>query len=444
MTSQLPQQSSTVPKHPTIASSSLMPSVTTTWDVNIVLSFLIDRIQVKHAGLSFRAHVKTHKTSQLTRLQVGADSKDVRLVVSTLVEAEMLVPTLLEYQGRGAAINVLYGVPLGPSQSKRLGSLGKRLGPGSIAAMVDDVGQLAALKGVREISGFPPAVFVKIDTGYHRAGRKPESKILKTLLDEIVACEREGLLLFQGYYSHAGDSYSNTTPEESMSCLVEEVTLCAQVGKRTLAFMKDGRKPVISVGASPTAVSIQNIQTGTIQARGATEWAELLKTEQPHFEIEIHAGVYPLLDLQQISTRARHFEGDPYDSIALTVLAEVRSLYSDRKPQEALVAAGTIALGREPCKSYGGWGILTSYGIEETDARDGRMVVQRISQEHGIVSLDDNSQDGTLPIHVGQKVKIWTNHACITGAAYDWYFIVDSASENAKRVVDVWVRCRGW
>jgi D-serine ammonia-lyase len=388
--------------------------------------------------------VKTHKTTELTRLQVGEDCKDVRLVVSTLVEAEQLVPMLLEYKSRGAAVNVLYGVPLGPSQSGRLGAVGKTLGSGSVSAMIDDVGQLAALKAVKEIAGFPPAVFVKIDTGYHRAGRESGSGTLKTLLAEIQAGGRAGILAFQGYYSHASDSYGNSTAEEAMCRLVEEVQLCAEVGRSVPASLRNGRKPVISVGASPTAVSIQNIRTGTVEADVATSWHEVLKSELSQFEIEIHSGVYPLLDLQQVATNARHFEGDPHDSIALTILAEVRSLYLEREPQEALVAAGTLALGREPCKSYSGWGLLTPEGFEEGQLGSERLMVQRISQEHGMVSFENGNHKRELPLRVGQKVRIWPNHACIASAGYDWYSIVDSSLEVPNRVVDIWVRWRGW
>ncbi len=78
-----------------------------------------------------------HKTTQLTRLQVEAGCKDVRLVVSTLVEAEQLVPLLLDYKSRGAAVNVLYDVPLGPSQGRRLCTVGKKSGEDSIAAMIE-------------------------------------------------------------------------------------------------------------------------------------------------------------------------------------------------------------------------------------------------------------------------------------------------------------------
>ena len=57
-------------------------------------------------GVSFRAHVKTHKTTQLSKLQVGEDAQSVKLVASTVSEIENLLPWLLECKGQGKAVNV--------------------------------------------------------------------------------------------------------------------------------------------------------------------------------------------------------------------------------------------------------------------------------------------------------------------------------------------------
>jgi len=43
-------------------------------------------------------------------------------------------------------------------------------------------------------------------------------------------------------------------------------------------------------------------------------------------------------------------------------------------------------------------------------------------------------------LEVGQKVRIWPNHACISGAGFGWYLVVDGGDE----IVDVWPRWRGW
>ena len=57
--------------------------------------------------LGFRAHVKTHKTTQVTRMQVGDNlPDDARIVVSTIAEAEQQLPLLAEYHKRGRKVNV--------------------------------------------------------------------------------------------------------------------------------------------------------------------------------------------------------------------------------------------------------------------------------------------------------------------------------------------------
>jgi hypothetical protein len=48
------------------------------------------------------------KTTELTRLQVGAGSRPANIVVSTIMEAENIVPLLLEYKSGGRDVNVSY------------------------------------------------------------------------------------------------------------------------------------------------------------------------------------------------------------------------------------------------------------------------------------------------------------------------------------------------
>lgn len=77
----------------------------------------------------------------------------------------------------------------------------------------------------------------------------------------------------------------------------------------------------------------------------------------------------------------------------------------------------------------------------------------RISQEHGILTWNGPSSSGSekenaseIPeLKVGDKVRIWPNHSCVAGAAFDYYLVVDSRKEgNKDEVVDVWPRWRGW
>jgi hypothetical protein len=49
---------------------------------------------------------RSHQTTEITRLQVGEGSDDVRLLATSLSEAENLVPLLVEYQQKGLQANV--------------------------------------------------------------------------------------------------------------------------------------------------------------------------------------------------------------------------------------------------------------------------------------------------------------------------------------------------
>jgi D-serine deaminase-like pyridoxal phosphate-dependent protein len=396
-------------------------------------------------GVKFRAHVKTHKTTELTRLQVGADCKDVRLVVSTVIEAENLVPSLLDYQSKGATVNILYGVPLGASHIERLASIGQTLGPGSISMMIDHPDQLKALQRYAPLAGSPPSIFIKANAGTFRAGISPTSPQMQHLVRTASDLEQAGVLLLQGFYSHAGHSYSGSSPSDAMSMLTHEIT--TSLAAASILPRPAGFPPLtISVGASPTILSIQNLfSPSSTDTPAARQLVSLLQSASQSFTLELHAGVYPLLDMQQNATHARP---SPTSDIALTVLAEVSSLYPSRTPSkpEALISAGCLALAREPCKDYPGWGVVSPWGVspEAYDPETNRMVVARISQEHGILAYEGDAPRKELPLVYGQKVRIWPNHACITGACYGFYVVVDSSSGEPDRVVDVWVRWRGW
>lgn len=205
---------------------------------------------------------------------------------------------------------------------------------------------------------------------------------------------------------------------------------------------------VLTVGATPTATAAHNMLSGSPRA---AEFKTLLNRLKEAYDVELHAGVYPLLDLQQVATHARPASGRASltkDSIGSKVLLEVCSVYDERDQPEALASAGSLALGREPCKSYPGWGIVTgemgNKGAIVYDERGDRTgwIVGRISQEHGILTWE-GPREQMKPLEIGSRITVWPNHACITGAGFGWYLVVDSGKDG-ETVVDVWVRWRGW
>ncbi|KAF5858747.1 hypothetical protein ETB97_003856, partial [Aspergillus alliaceus] len=148
---------------------------------------------IQTLGVDFRAHVKSHKTTELARLQVGTSSQTINFVASTLLEIENLAPLLKEYRDNGHRVNILYGIPVVPSQVDRLAAAAAELGEGSVSVMVDHPDQVRFLDGFAAVTGFPVGVFVKVDCGYHRAGLPPAQVDKGGLLGKLAEAESRGL-----------------------------------------------------------------------------------------------------------------------------------------------------------------------------------------------------------------------------------------------------------
>ncbi len=88
-------------------------------------------------------------------MQLGEGIKDVKLVVPTVAEIEHILDFLKELQSQGRRVNVLYGLPLPPSQVNRIALLARQLGRGSISFLLDHSSQLDPLCRFHKVSGFP-------------------------------------------------------------------------------------------------------------------------------------------------------------------------------------------------------------------------------------------------------------------------------------------------
>ncbi|KAJ4982947.1 alanine racemase domain protein [Stagonosporopsis vannaccii] len=411
----------------------------------------------RRLGVGFRAHIKTHKTIEIAAMQVGNNGEQARLVVSTVAEIEHLVPLLTRYKREKRGMNVLYGMPIPLSKVPRIASIAKELGPRSLAFMLDHSSQTQALSLFHKLAGFPAGVFIKVDTGYHRAGI-PASYLNKGgLVEKICHLESEGEAYLIGLYSHSSLSYQGANPQQALVSLTTEISGCVEALHELRKYYTHDRVLTISVGASPQATAMQALLDHSQPDLTTTLQQQLLEFSLGEVggvkvSLEIHAGVYSIMDLQQLATRSMKLCGSSEDEIALSILAEVVSVYNDHERQqpEALVAVGTLGLGREPCKGYRGWGVVSSRHNSELIRHGRRLIVDRISQEHAIlawevVNDDDAIELPPIPLVVGQNVFLYPNHACVAGAMYKHYFVVDSDKDDRGTLVQgLWNRGNGW
>ena len=165
----------------------------------------------KH-NLKLRPHVKTHKTVEGAFLQLTGqidnessagntlDSAVSGFVASTLPEVAMLVAAA-EKHGGAPFNDILFGVPIASSKLARVLELQEKLENGKIRIMVDHVEQIrqveefvdAAEQDLPELS-----TFLKLDTGYHRAGVPCDERGVQVAMAII----RSPALDFFGVYSH--------------------------------------------------------------------------------------------------------------------------------------------------------------------------------------------------------------------------------------------------
>jgi D-serine ammonia-lyase len=267
----------------------------------------------------------------------------------------------------------------------------------------------------------------KIKKYTRRAGVPIASFSFQNLLTTVLNSPVVSLF---GFYCHHGRSYASTSQEEASSFLsqeLEDVNAAAGLALDILdGFPNSSRHSIpftLSIGSTPTM-------------HAASDATRFKLKHQLNGLLELHAGNYPLLDLQQLSTSLIEPQ-----QISQRVLATVVSYYPGRGENgedEAMCDAGAIAMSKDR-------GPIGRFG----EVVGKRWRLSRISQEHGILTRtartlvgNDTEQGGLLEI--GEQISIVGQHACLIAAAYPWIYVCDSDAGKTDTVVDVWVPWKGW
>lgn len=360
-------------------------------------------------------------------------------------------------------------MPIARNALSRLAAVAQALGPDSVSILLDDPDQVPIAEELSALSSTRPHAYIKVDMGGRRAGLMTDSSRFLDLVDAALEAHRRRSILLAGLYSHAGHSYAGNSPAAAAKMMKDEIgamlrganRICAHAGGKAIS---DLLPLVVSAGASPTALSVQNLAQKDGKEESDAELgaemaslAELVASvrEQGH-SVEVHAGVYPTLDLQQLAAHSLSSSRLSWRDLGLTVLAEVHAIYpgrGDGGTTEALIGAGGLALGREFCKAYEGMAMVTPWGRQkmemptcEVEQFEG-WIVGRFSQEHGILTWRGGEAAKQDSLKVGQRVRLWPNHACITSSHFGWYFVVDgddAGADGGDVVVDIWTRAKGW
>lgn len=338
---------------------------------------------MRRHGVSLRPHLKTAKSADVGRLAVDGETGGI--TVSTVAEAAY-------FAGRGFR-DITLAVGITPEKLHRVSLLISR--DVLLNVTTDDVS--VAHEIAKERDGIK--AFIEIDSGEGRAGVDPQSD---TLLE--IGKALGGKLA--GVLTHAGHSYNCRTVEEIKKVAEDERLAVTTAAHRLRAAGMSC--DVVSVGSTPTMSHVENMKWVT----------------------EARPGVYMFRDLFQaaIGSCTR-------DDIAVTVLSSVIGCHPSK--QKVLIDAGALALSKD--RSTATTNQDAGYGLVlDIDGRPsfGEAIIERVSQEHGIVT-------GDLPfdkLTVGTKVRVAPNHSCLTAAEYDKYYVVS----GGRQVINEWDRINGW
>jgi D-serine deaminase-like pyridoxal phosphate-dependent protein len=307
--------------------------------------------------LALRPHVKTHKAPCVAVEQLHRGAAGV--TCATPFEAEVMAAVcddiLVAYPPvRAVRANRLAALPEHVHLTVALDS----------ARALDDLAA-AALAAERDI-----AVLVELDLGMHRVGLPAVADAI-ALAAAVAAHPR---LLWRGVAFYPGHIRQ---PVGEQDAAVAELN--AALGRALAEFRRAGLEPqVVSGGSTPT-------MWRTHEIAGVTEF---------------RPGTYVYNDRTTVGIGAC-----AWTDCALTVLATV---VSTSVSGQAVIDAGSKALGREPMRGSEG----TGFGalLEHPD-----VVVSSMSEEHGILDL---RQTGWRP-EVGDMVRVVPNHVCIVTHLHD-------------------------
>jgi D-serine deaminase-like pyridoxal phosphate-dependent protein len=304
-------------------------------------------------GLALRPHIKTHKSPRIAREQVSRGA--VGLTCATPLEAEVMKDVCQDL--------LVAFPPVGRARASRIAALPENV---NVTVALDSLASIETIAEAARAANRRIGVYIELDLGMHRVG-VPAVDDAIALARAVVSrppLEFSGIAFYPGHVrEHVGTAQSAKLD-----------TLSKTLGDVIDAFDRAGLRPrVVSGGSTPTLWNTHEIA-------GVTEF---------------RPGTYVYNDRTTAEIGAC-----AWDDCAFTVLATV---VSTAVPNQAVIDAGSKALGREPMRgtdTAGGFGAL----LDRPE-----VAVASMSEEHGILDLSKT----TWRPAVGERVRVVPNHVCV-------------------------------
>lgn len=329
--------------------------------------------KAKDAGVTFRPHFKTHQS-----LEVGRWFRTQGVTKITVSSVAMARYFAKEWN------DILIAFPVNVREIAAINALAGQV---KLSLLVESAEVLELL---HEKLTHPVHFYIKIDTGAHRTGLAPTDF---ESIDQILArAKTSDKLQFTGFLSHAGHAYHTNAITDILKIRNDENLAMLQLKAHYIGSHPD---IIASIGDTPSCSLVD------------------------HFSgiDEIRPGNFVFYDLMQLS-----FGSCSPGQIAVAVACPVVALHKNRN--EMVIYGGGVHLSKDMIQINQN----SVYGqVVEKEGDDwgnpiSEMIVKRLSQEHGIVSLPEK-QHGKY--NIGDLVYVLPVHSCMTADIYSQYITTE-------------------
>ena len=343
-------------------------------------------------GVTLRPHIKTHKCVEIANHQLELGARGI--TVSTMYELEQFI---------AAGFNdITWAFPLIPAHVERVAELNEKA---TVRLVVDSMEMIDRLESIDRLGNERFHVWLKVDSGYHRAGVDPKSPFAEQLVRVLNDCKN---IIFDGVLTHAGHSYEAHNRDEVLAIAEQERSVMVEFADRMRG--RGYKVPMVSVGSTPTMAVVENLD-------GVSE---------------MRPGNYAFYDYTQVMLGICGVA-----DCALSVISTVVS----HQPGAAffITDSGALALSKDPGPTHISNDMDIGIVFEDYERKrlHPHVHMKILSQEHGKV-LISNPAIIADNFRVGDKIRVLEHHSCLTAANFDHYYVV-----RGEEVIDRWKILRG-
>ena len=331
--------------------------------------------KARRSGVRLRPHFKTHQS-----VQVGEWIRQEGVEAITVSSVRMA-----RYFANHGWTDIMVAIPVNVLELETINELASRVRLHLIVVNEEVVPLLQ--RGLAH----QVAVWLKIDTGYHRTGiPATQYETIESALQTIAASDK---LQFQGFLAHDGHTYKQTDADAIWAIHKTTVKLLNQLRERYKGQFPDLQ---LSIGDTPSCSILETIV-------GVNE---------------IRPGNFVFYDLTQ-----QHIGSNTYSQIAVCMACPVIAKHPDR--HELILYGGSVHFSKDVLPQPDGSNLfgrvveLTENGWSEPV--EGINLVA-LSQEHGIVRATPAQ---FANYNVGDVMYLLPIHSCLTADVMKSYLTLD-------------------